>query len=148
MTFASDSRDSNGKPPTHTPESRRLDAKGPLWLFAAALGIAVSAVSAARDHHDRQALETLLQPTAVGDPAWWKTTPAPEGVLRFDGATLRMATGEAESFADRKMRAVALTDDGRFRLYVPEERANGMDETGGPSWFLKTAPNQFLRVTR
>lgn len=131
-----------------------MDKKAPLWMAALATGVCVAAVSAGVDRSNRHTLETFEQPTAVGDRTWFPKTGAPRPPLRFQNAALREVSGEVEKIPDARMRTVGRTDDGALRLYVPEERAgganeaSGLDETGGPSWFVKTGPHTFLRLTR
>jgi hypothetical protein len=148
MSFEFQSQDPRGGHPALNSKTAGLDSKAPWWLLAAAVGVAISAASAGWDHHRRHTVEALAQPTAVGDLSWWKMSAAPKGDIRFQDAALRPASGEVESFPDIGMRVVGQSEDGQFRLYVPEERSNGVEETGGPSWFLKVGPNRFLRFTR
>lgn len=130
-----------------SPGAADLNAKAPVWLAFLAAGLCVAGTSVRMDKGGRKALEVFHEPTAVGDRAWFPREGSSRPELRFRESTLREASGEIEIIPDVRMRVVGRTDDGALRLYVPEERANGVEETGGPSWFVKTGPSQFLRLT-
>jgi hypothetical protein len=148
MAHTSDSNSVADRHLSASPDIERLNAKAALYLAALGTGLVVALASSRMDQNNRRELESLSQPTAVGDKNWWNRETRPQRKLVLQETPLRETSGQTENFSDTHMLFYGLTDDGTFRLYVPEERANGSEETGGPSWFVKTGPNQFLRLTR
>lgn len=145
---SSDPLDPREQYPAGSPCLTRFDGSAPVWLVALAGGIFLAGASVWADRKNRSSRETILQPTAVGDAAWFKKEAGAKTPLLLGGEPLRETTGEEESLSEARMRRAGETDDGAVRLYVPEERTNGAAETGGPSWFVKTGTNRFLRLTR
>jgi hypothetical protein len=134
--------------PASSPQCKALDSKTLYWIAALGTCITLPAVSASLDHRRRTSIETLSQPTAVGDHNWFHFKKEPRSAILWEGRMLRELSEQPENIPDLRMLRVGRSDDGSLHLYVPLERANGTEETGGPSWFVKTGKDQFLRVTR
>lgn len=118
------------------------------WIGALVLGIAIAAGSAVRDRAHRRELETLHQKTSVGDKEYFPLAERDTLKLRFAGEPLILSSETPDPMPESRMVRVGETEAPRYRLYVPSERANGNGEVGGPSWYLKTGPGEFLRATR
>lgn len=118
------------------------------WTLALVVGIAIATFSAGLDRSHRSELERAAENTAVGDTRFYAATSAGTAKLLFEGAPLVPAEKAPEALPEARMRLAGYTDDASFRLYVPQERDNANDATGGPSWYLKTGPGLFLRMGR
>lgn len=118
-----------------------------LWALALLAGISIAAWSSASDRKNRSKLEKAVEYTAVGDTRFFNPEASPAAALFLGGKKLVPAAKSPEPRPDSRMRLEAYTDDASFRLYVPEERAPGDTETGGPSWYIKVERGQFLRLT-
>lgn len=118
------------------------------WISALVVGIGIAAVSAISDRGDRKTLELISETTSVGDFAYFPMTEAEIKALRFADAPLVCASQGPAPMPESQMVYAGETADKKYRLYIPAERANNSGEVGGPSWYLKTAPGQFVRVTR
>ncbi|MEK0446109.1 MAG: hypothetical protein RLZZ399_1430 [Verrucomicrobiota bacterium] len=118
------------------------------WMSALVLGIAIAAGSAVRDRAHRRELETLREKTSVGDKLYFPLAERGTLKLRFAGEPLVLSSETPDPMPESRMVRVGETEAPRYPLYVPSERANGNGEVGGPSWYLKTGPGEFLRATR
>ncbi|MEY5025705.1 MAG: hypothetical protein RLZZ244_1233 [Verrucomicrobiota bacterium] len=124
-----------------------------LWSLALLGGMAIAVRSTVDDRTQRPQIERILQNTSVGDTRYYSPQAQGADPLAFAGEPLVLAGTSPDPMPDSRMLLVGETDSTRFRLYVPSDRAangmpNGNDTLGGPSWFLKTGPGQFLKVTR
>ena len=118
------------------------------WTIALVVGIAIATFSAASDRAQLSTLERAAENTAVGDIRYYAPGAKDASKLVFAGSPLVPAEKTSESLPEARMRLAGYTDDASFRLYVPQERENSNDATGGPSWYLKTGPGLFLRMGR
>ncbi len=115
------------------------------WMGALVAGMLLAAVSASHLHRNRSSYETVAERTAVGDKTLFPLKGGPP--LRFEGEAL-LPAAEPETLPESRMRVVGVAEGVPYRLYVPEERAGANGNTGGPSWWVKTGPGQFLRMGR
>jgi hypothetical protein len=115
-------------------------------MAALILCLATSAAFNSRDDANRSNLETLGQPTAVGDRSTYPQSENTKEVIQFEKKTL-VLSATPDVLRDSKMRRVARTDDGKYSLYLPAERAAQLEGSGGPSWYIKTGPNLFINAT-
>jgi hypothetical protein len=133
--------------PHHPPEaSRSLSRSAILWMAALILCLGTSAAFTCRNDTTRSTLETLGQPTAVGDRATYPQSENAEEVIQFEKRKL-VLSATPDALRDSKMRRVARTDDGKYGLYLPAERATQLEGSGGPSWYIKAGPNLFINAT-
>ena len=131
----------------HNPEaSRSLSRVATLWMAALILCLGTSAAFISHDDANRPTLETLGQPTAVGDRATYPQSENAKEVIQFEKRTL-VLSATPDALRDSRMRRVARTDDGRYSLYLPAERAAQLEGSGGPSWYIKTGPNLCINAT-
>ena len=143
----SETPDKANPSPSHAPEaSRSLFRAAILWMAALILCLAISAAFTSGDNANRSKLETLGQPTAVGDRATYPQSENAKEVIQFEKKAL-VLSATPDALRDSKMRRVARTDDGRYSLYLPAERAAQLEGSGGPSWYIKTGPNLFINAT-
>ena len=115
------------------------------WLAVLVVGVGFAAVVADRDSRNRSRIEQAVERTAVGDRSFYPLEDAPP--LVFEGAPLTRGAA-AEPKQEASMLVVGTLDGLPYRLYVPGERMEGTDSAGGSSWWLKTAPGLFLKVSR
>jgi hypothetical protein len=118
------------------------------WMLALALGIAISAISVFQDSENRGDIEEIIQRTAVEDRNYFPFEDRDLIPIRYTGAPLIIRSPSPDPMPDSGMIREGLTEDSKYRLYIPVERLNGERQTGGPSWYLKTGPGHFVRVTR
>lgn len=118
------------------------------WVCSLVGGIGVAAISAVYDRGHRHELEQVVERTAVGDKLYFPFAEREKTKLLFQGELLFLSTQTPDPMLESRMILSGETDGPHYRLYVPAERATGNDELGGPSWYLKTGPGEFLRVTR
>ena len=137
--------------PTH-PDSKSTPDPFPgaagFWMMSLLAGIALATVSVVHDWFYRSDLETVVQRTAVEDRNYFPFDERELIPLRFTGAPLIVRSASPDPMPDSHMIRDGVTEDKKFQLYIPIERLNGERHTGGPSWYLKTGPGQFIRVTR
>ncbi len=126
--------------------SQSLSRAATLWLTALVLCLATSSAFIISDDASRKTLETLVEPTAVGDRVTYPQSEGAKESIQFERKTLVLSS-TPDALRDSKMRRVARTDDGRYSLYLPAERATQLEGSGGPSWYIKTAPNLFINAT-
>jgi hypothetical protein len=82
----------------------------------------------------------------VGDRATYPQSENAEEVIQFEKRKL-VLSATPDALRDSKMRRVARTDDGKYGLYLPAERATQLEGSGGPSWYIKAGPNLFINAT-
>jgi len=134
--------------PSSHREGKDLSKAAVAWTIVLIAGVSFAAASAFKDSQNRGVLEKAVERTAVGDRNWFPLEAEPRPSLVFEGAPLTPAAKQPETMAEVSMRIAGVTEGGNYRLYVPKERAGENAETGGPSWYVKTGPGQFLRLTR
>jgi hypothetical protein len=118
------------------------------WTIALVIGVAIATFSAASNKAAIGKLERAAENTAVGDKRFYPTASELFPKLVFEGAPLVPAEKAPEAMPESRMRLAGYTDDASFRLYVPLERENANGAAGGPSWYIKTGPGMFLRMSR
>jgi hypothetical protein len=118
------------------------------WSIALVVGIAIATFSAAYNRSHLRDLERAAENTAAGDTRFYAGTTDGAPKLVFEGAPLVSAEKTPSAFPEARMRLAGYTDDATYRLYVPQERENANSTTGGPSWYVKTGPGLFLRMSR
>lgn len=138
----------NHSDPSHHGEGKDLSKAAVAWTVVLIAGVAFAAASAFKDHQNRAVIEKAVERTAVGDKNWFPADAPPLPSLVFEGSSLIPTGKQSETMTESRMRLAGVTESGNYRLYVPLERAGENAETGGPSWYVKTGPSQFLRVTR
>ncbi len=136
------------RPPRSIKEPADLSRTAVLWAAALLGGVILSTWTASSDRANLSKLEQALENTAVGDKRFFAFESSQAPALLLGGLPLVAPSKSPEPLPEGKMRLSAYTDDASFRLYVPKERANGDAEAGGPSWYIKVGPGQFLRLTR
>jgi hypothetical protein len=114
-------------------------------MGALVCALAVSAVSAQYHRSQRALFEVAAERTAIGDRVYFPLHNGP--TLRFESELLVPAK-EPEPFAESRMYIAGIADGVPYKLYVPVERVGAPVGTGGPSWWVKTGPGQFLRMGR
>jgi hypothetical protein len=138
----------NSSQPSPHREGKDLSKAAVAWTIVLISGVSFAAVSAFQDSRNRTTLEKAVERTAVGDKNWFPLDAAPPASLVFEGSPLTPAAKEPETLPEVRMRLAGVAEGGNYRLYVPQERAGENAETGGPSWYVKTGPGTFLRLTR
>jgi hypothetical protein len=137
--------------PTH-PDSKSAPDPFPnaagFWMLSLLAGITIATVSVVLDSLNRDDLEKVVQRTAVEDRNYFPFDERELVPLRYTGAPLIIRSTSPDPMPDSHMIREDVTEDKKFQLYIPIERLNGERQTGGPSWYLKTGPGQFIRVTR
>ena len=94
----------------------------------------------------RANLETVVQPSAVGDDAYFDV---PEGLaegtplVMYEGQTLVAAATAPEKARSVSMMRVGKEDGGQFDIY---QSGDDSDDSLRGAYFLKTAPRRFLRL--
>ena len=116
------------------------------WLSALILCLAASAMLTKRDATNRSALETLNQPTAVGDQRTYPFLESRPPEVRLNRKTL-IIHSLPEVMRDSEMLLVAQSDDGEYGLYSPRQRTRQTSETDEGPWYIKTGTNGYLRAT-
>lgn len=97
---------------------------GARWAFglgaALLLGFALVTASAIYDKAHLGALETITEPTAVGDKAYVTLASRQAGmtVLSWNGQPLRLADVNNVSFSDPDMRKAGMDDSHAFFIYT------------------------------
>lgn len=135
------------QPPLPTDEAD-LSKAAVGWTIALVLGVAVATFSAASNKAAIGRLERAAENTAAGDGRFYPIDSDTVPKLAFGGAPLVPAEKAPETMPEARMRLAGYTDDACFRLYIPLERENANGAAGGPSWYVKTAPGMFLRMSR
>jgi hypothetical protein len=118
------------------------------WICALLVGIGISAASVYQDRGNRHELEKVIQRTSVEDKNYFPFADRDLIRLRYDGSRLVYSGTSSVPMPDSRMIFEGETEEPKYRLYIPVERLNGESQLGGPSWYLKTAPGQFMKVTR
>jgi hypothetical protein len=115
------------------------------WVAVLVAGVGFAAVVADRDSRNRLQIEQAVERTAVGDRSYFPTEDGRP--LVFEAAPLTRAAAP-ESKQETSMLVAGTLDGLLYRLYVPGERMEGDGSAGGSSWWLKTGPGLFLKVSR
>ena len=135
--------------PTAQTETLQTEAAHPrtavLWMGVIVLGVGLAAFMADRDSGNRAQIEQAVERTAVGDRAFFPLEGSP--ALLFEGKPLVLANAP-EPQPESAMLLAGAVDGLSYRLYVPSERLEANGTAGGPSWWLKTGPGLFLKVSR
>ena len=118
------------------------------WTIALVICVSIATFSAASNKAAINKLERAAENTAVGDKRFYPVGAELLPSLVFEGVGLVPADKTPEPMPEVRMRLAGYTDDASFRLYVPLERENANGAAGGPSWYIKTAPGMFLRMSR
>ena len=138
----------NQSAPSHHGEGKDLSKAAFAWTIVLVAGVSFAAASAFKDSRNLAVIEKAVERTAVGDKNWFPIDTNTPPALVFEGSLLIPAGKQPETMSEPRMRLAGVLESGTYRLYVPQERAGENAETGGPSWYVKTGPSQFLRVTR
>jgi hypothetical protein len=136
-------------PPSAPSETPQPDAAHPRlavrWMTVLVLGVGFAAFVAARDSQNRARIEQAVERTAVGDRLFFPKEGGP--ALLFE--TIPLVRAEApEPKPEVSMFAVGTLDGSPHKLYVPSERVDATGTAVSSSWWLKTAPGLFLKVSR
>jgi hypothetical protein len=115
------------------------------WMWLLVAGVAAAAFMADRDSRNRERLEVAVERTAVGDRLYLPLEQ--KSSLRFEGAPL-VAAEAPEPQQESRMVFAGTVEGVAYRLYLPRERADADGAGGAPSWWVKTGPGQFLRVSQ
>jgi hypothetical protein len=108
-------------------------------------GVGFAAFVAARDSQNRSRIEQAVERTAVGDRVFFPLEGGPE--LRFETTPLVRAEAP-EPKPEVSMIVTGTLDGSPHRLYVPGERVDVTGAAVTSSWWLKTGPGLFLKVSR
>ena len=95
---------------------------------------------------DRGDLESVVQPSAVGDSSYFavpETLAVGDALATYEGQTLVAAARAPEKASSFSMIRIGREDSGAFDVYRAGDES---DETLRDVFFLKTAPRRFLRV--
>ena len=136
---------------TSTPsesEPVQFAAAAKRWMLLLVAGVAIAAASAIYDRGNRKNLEKVSEITAVGDKSYYPIKSQPLPVVQFGNTLLVVATKDPLPFLETDMVIAGTSDDQKFRLYFPVERAVPKEHITGSSWYVKVAPGQFVRLTR
>ena len=136
---------SNSQPTDPTSLGQDTSRTLALWMGVLVAGMTLAALSANHLHRNRTRYESAAERTAVGDNTLFPLKGGP--ALRFEGEPL-VPGGEPEPMPESRMRLAGVAEGVPYRLYIPEERSGANGNTGGPSWWVKTGPGQFLRMGR
>jgi hypothetical protein len=109
------------------------------------LGVGFAAFVAARDSQNRTQIEQAVERTAVGDRLLFPKEAGP--ALVFEAIPLVRAEAP-EPKPEVSMIAVGTLDGSPHKLYVPSERVDANGTAVSSSWWLKTGPGLFLKVSR
>ncbi|MEA3189324.1 MAG: hypothetical protein QOD99_3154 [Chthoniobacter sp.] len=102
-------------------------------------GFAIVAAFTCYDHLHRPELETVTEPTAVGDSDFIQPPAGRDAVLgRFQGK--KLVASQRIKARDTRMRKAGMDDGGKFYVYRSSE-PNDRD-----ALFLKVAPEDYLRI--
>ncbi len=127
------------------PESNILGAKWAARLgVALLLGLAGLVVFQIHEKSQRETLEQITEPTALGDTAFFHSPEKFDSsavFAQFHGQPLYPTGTERLSLFDGKMLREGMDDGSVFHIYRSTER-------GGDCLFLKLARNQYLEVSR
>jgi hypothetical protein len=133
------------KPPTQ-PEGTPSEAAHPRtavrWMVALVLGVGMAAFMADRDSRNRATIEQAVERTAVGDRVFFPLQGGP--TLLFESAPLVLAEAP-EPRPESTMILAGAVDGLPYKLYIPLER---VDANGTATWWVKTGPGLFLKVSR
>ncbi len=115
------------------------------WMAVLVLGAGVAASMASRDAQNRAQIEQAVERTAVGDRVFFPLETGP--ALVFE--TLPLVRAQApEPKPEASMIATGTLDGSPHKLYVPSERVDAPGASVSSSWWLKTGPGLFLKVSR
>ena len=115
------------------------------WIVVLVVGVGFAAVVAEKDSRNRSQIEQAVERTAVGDRVFFPL----DGGKPLYFETVPLVRSEApEPKLEVSMLAVGTLDGLPYKLYVPGERAEGNGSASGSSWWLKTGPGLFLKVSR
>ena len=116
-----------------------------LWLGVMVLGTGVAAFMADRDSRNRSLIEQAVERTAVGDRLFFPQEKNP--ALLFEGQPL-VLSGAPEVKPESAMLLAGTADGAPYRLYIPSERMEANGAAGGSTWWVKTGPGVFIKVSR
>jgi hypothetical protein len=109
------------------------------------LGAGFAAFMASRDAQNRSVIEQAMERTAVGDRLFYPLDGGPVPVLE----TLPLVRAQApEPKPEASMIASGTLDGSPYKLYLPIERVDTAGASVSSSWWLKTGPGLFLKVSR
>lgn len=133
----------NGSPPEASATTLKAAAA---WMSALIICLTVSSLLSKRDALNRSSIETLSQPTAVGDDKTYPFLETRPPEVRLNRIPLIIHT-LPEVFRDSEMLLVAKSDDGEYGLYAPKQRTIQPGEPDEGPWYIKTGNNGYLRTT-
>ena len=133
----------NGNPPEVTATTLKAAAA---WMSALIICLTASSFLSKRDALNRSTLETLSQPTAVGDEKTYPFLETRPPEVRLNRIPLIIHT-LPEVFRDSEMLLAAKSDDGEYGLYAPKQRTSQPGEPDEGPWYIKTGTNGYLRAT-
>ena len=135
-------------PAPHT-EALQPEAAHPrtavLWMGVIVLGVGLAAFVADRDSRNRPLIEQAVERTAVGDRAFFPLEGSP--ALLFEGRPLVLANAP-EAKPESGMLFAGTADGLPYKLYIPAERVGDNGTAGGSTWWVKTGPGLFLKLSR
>jgi len=134
-------------PVEESPEIRVFGAKWAAGLGAALLlGFAAVTASAIYDKAHLASLETVTEPTAVGDKAFVTPASREPGItlVTWNGRPLRLGGVENVSASDVSMLKAGMDDTHSFFIYTGPETGAG----GGSVYYLKAGNGEYLKVVR
>lgn len=115
------------------------------WMAVLVLGAGLAAFTASRDAQNRFFIEQAVERTAVGDRLFFPLEGGPAPVFE----TLPLVRAQApEPKAEASMLAAGTLDGSPHKLYLPFERFDAAGSAVSSSWWLKTGPGLFLKVSR
>jgi hypothetical protein len=115
------------------------------WMALLVLGAGFAAFMASRDAQNRSQIEQAVERTAVGDRLFFPQEQGPAPVFE----TLPLVRAQApEPKSEASMIATGTLDGSPHKLYIPRERLDATGNSLNSSWWLKTGPGLFLKVTR
>jgi hypothetical protein len=145
----------NSTPHTGDAEAVLFARRHAIYLGAALLaGLTLVLIFTALDRSRRTQLEATSQTTAVGDRAFFllpQISQKPPGVAaNFRGQPLYPISYARVEIRDSRMTQAGSDDSGTFRIYTTREHVplqdGEIDKPGEPVYFLKTAPDEYVKV--
>ena len=129
-----------------SPDSPQIRVFGAKWAaglgVALLLGLAAVTASAVYDKAHLGSLETVTEPTAVGDKAFFTPASRELGVtvLTWNGRPLRLGDIKNVRASDVGMLKAGMDDTHSFFIYTGPETAKG------DVYYLKVAGGEYLKV--